>query len=393
MSSPLVDHSPDLVRLIEDEYDIEIRGADLLVHHVPFVTAAGTVSYGILVSELSTNGESTIRPGDHKIWLVGGVPHDHQGGKLSLVINEEAHDCGHELIASCQMSGKLKDEYPPDYYIKVSTYVNSLEMYSKAADPSATHKNYPIRETSTEESVFRYHDAATSRAGISAVTAKLRQGRLAIVGLGGTGAYILDLVAKTPVEEIHLFDGDELYAHNAFRSPGAASIEQLRGSPKKVDYLAQQYDVIRRAIIPHPIMINAENVDQLREMSFVFLAIDSGPAKRLVIEKLREWEIPFIDCGMNVRRQENSLRGMLRATAADHGHYDHLASRVSFDDVNDDEYDSNIQTGDLNMMNAAMAVIKWKKLWGYYVDTKRELGSTYTVARNQMTNGELDEAI
>ena len=34
-----------------------------------------------------------------------------------------------------------------------------------------------------------------------------------------------------------------------------------------------------------------------------------------------------------------------------------------------------------------------EELWGYYVDTKRELGSTYTVARNQMTNGELDEAI
>ena len=65
--------------------------------------------------------------------------------------------------------------------------------------------------------------------------------RVAIVGLGGTGSYVLDFVAKTPVQEIHLFDGDEFLTHNAFRAPGAASLEALRRKPKKVDYLAAIY--------------------------------------------------------------------------------------------------------------------------------------------------------
>lgn len=389
MSSPLVDRSDDLRKLVEEGYDIEVRSENLVVHHVPYVTAQGTVAYGILVSELTTNGERTVQPGRHETWLVGGVPYDHQGNVVSIVIDQQQHDFGPGLVASCRMSGKKNDQMPPNYYVKISNYVHILGSYARAIDKDATHTDYPVREDATEESVFRYHDAATSRAGISAVTAKLKRGKIAIVGLGGTGAYILDLVAKTPVEEIHLFDGDELYAHNAFRAPGAASIEELRESPKKVDYLFKKYDPIRRHIFPHATMIGRENIAQLREMSFVFLAIDSGPEKQLITDSLTAWDVPFADCGLNVRRQENSLRGMLRVTAAEHDHYSHVENRLSFADVNDDEYDLNIQTADLNMMNAAMAVIKWKKLCGYYVDSKREYNSTYTVARNQMTSGEV----
>ena len=43
------------------------------------------------------------------------------------------------------------------------------------------------------------------------------------------------------------------------------------------------------------------------------------------------------------------------------------------------------------MLNAALAVIKWKKLFGYYVDTKQELNTTYTIARNQLLSGEVLE--
>ncbi len=38
-----------------------------------------------------------------------------------------------------------------------------------------------------------------------------------------------------------------------------------------------------------------------------------------------------------------------------------------------------------------MAVVKWKKLCGYYEDTKHEYHSTLTVARNQMVNSDVAE--
>ena len=221
----LVDRSDDLTRLIEEEYDIEIRDANLLVHHVPYLNSAGAVEYGILVSELSTNGERTIAPGRHEVWVVGSIPHDHQGGEISIIADRDSLDYGNGLVACCRLSGKPGGRMPVDYHEKISNYVKILGAYARAVDPDATHANFPVRESSEAESVFRYHDAATSRSGLSAVTGKLKLNKVAIVGLGGTGSYILDQVAKTPVAEIHLFDDDTLYAHNAFRTPGAAALD------------------------------------------------------------------------------------------------------------------------------------------------------------------------
>jgi hypothetical protein len=387
----LVARSPDLTQLVSEGYDVEIRDENLVVHHVPYVTEAGSVEYCILVSELTTNGESTITPGRHEVFVVGGIPYDHQGNKVSFIADEDRHDYGGGLVASCRLSAKRHGQMPKDYYDKIQHYVTLLGRHARASDPTATHENYPARESSASESVFRYHDAATSRTGLSAVTAKLRAGRVAIVGLGGTGAYILDLVAKTPVDEIHLYDDDRFWAHNAFRAPGAASLDEIKPGQAKVDYFFSKYDSMRRSIVPHCVKITDENINDLREMSFVFLAMDAGPTKRIIIDHLKEWSSPFIDCGIGVQRNDNSLRGVVRTTTGLPGHYDHIDRRISFRDITEDEYDWNLQTADLNMLNAVLAVIKWKKHVGYYVDIKREMNSTYTVASNLLVSGEVIE--
>src|SRR5687768_13896491 len=89
------------------------------------------------------------------------------------------------------------------------------------------------RDEREEESVFNYAETASDRVGIGALTELFKAERVAIIGLGGTGSYILDFVAKTPVREIRLFDGDEFLQHNAFRAPGAPTIDELRAVPKK----------------------------------------------------------------------------------------------------------------------------------------------------------------
>ena len=50
------------------------------------------------------------------------------------------------------------------------------------------------------------------------------------------------------------------------------------------------------------------------------------------------------------------------------------------------EYDRNVQTAELNALNATLAVIKWKKLCGFYIDLEKEHHSTYTIDGNEMTN-------
>ena len=58
--------------------------------------------------------------------------------------------------------------------------------------------------------------------------------------------------------------------------------------------------------------------------------------------------------------------------------------RVSFSDGDDDEYKTNIQIADLNMLNATLAVIRWKKHYGFYQDLEREHHTTYTTNVNML---------
>ena len=238
-----------------------------------------------------------------------------------------------------------------------------------------------------EETVFKYIDTASTRAEIGSVTAKLATVRkVAIVGLGGTGSYVLDFVAKTPVGEIHLFDGDEFLQHNAFRSPGAPSLEELVTKPKKAVYFKGIYDKMRNGIFVHETYIGPENVDELRDMNFVFICLE-GPAKKLIVEKLEEFGIAFIDVGMGVYLSEGSLGGILRTTTSTPTQRDHVRTRISFsDDTDRNEYNVNIQIADLNALNAALAVIKWKKLMGFYQDLDFEHHCTYTIGGNMLRN-------
>jgi hypothetical protein len=239
------------------------------------------------------------------------------------------------------------------------------------------------------ESVFHYIDSASSRAGITAVTAKLSAQRIAIVGLGGTGSYVLDLVAKTPALQVHLYDGDLFLQHNAFRSPSAASLDELDAQPTKVAYLSALYSKMRRGIVPHEVFVDETNVVKLVQYDFVFLCMDSGPAKRLIIQTLQAAQRPFIDTGIGVELLPAKLQlwGICRVTTSTAAQHDHVAQRVSCAANEDDDlYVRNIQLAELNALCAVLAVTKWKKLCGFYADDDREHDSTYTTNTNLLTS-------
>jgi hypothetical protein len=391
MSRQLVGRSPDLKRLQDEGYDIEVRSNQLLVR-VPYATASRTVAYGTLVSELTLSGDRTTAPGTHVVSFIGAteddVPHDNHGNMLNDLINQRGRiDLGDSLIASCTFSHKPNPTYP-DYYEKMSTYTDMLVAYAQAIDPTVTAKTFPPIPTADDESVFRYLDSATSRARIGAVTNTIRLRKVVIVGVGGTGAYILDAVAKTPVEQIHLYDGDTLLTHNAFRAPGAATLDELRAAPQKADYYQAKYDAMHRGVIPHPDHVTPANIDELSDADFVFIAIDAGRDKRFIIEKLQGFGVPFVDVGMGIYQVGDALGGIIRTTGSAPGHTDHIwdHDRISFADIDEDEYGQNIQIAELNMLNAALAVIWWKKLFGFYTDFEHEFSSMYTIDGNHLLN-------
>lgn len=391
MSRQLISRSPDLQRLRDEGYDLDIPSDHLLVR-VPYVTADRTVAYGTLASTLTTSGDRTATPDTHVVYFIGATvedyPCDSQGRRLDqLIIQHGPIALGGELVASCMFSRKPDPTYP-DYYAKMSTYADMLLGHAQAIDPTVTAKTFPPIPTDETESVFRYFDSATSRARIGAVTDKLRLGKVVIIGVGGTGSYILDCVAKTPVGEIHLYDRDTMLTHNAFRAPGAATLEELTAAPRKVDYLQAKYDAMHRHVIAHAVHVDESNIDELRDADFVFLSIDGSPGKKFIIEQLQVFGIPFVDTGMGVYQTGDALGGLVRTTASAPGHTDPIWAdgRISFAEADADVYEQNIQIVELNMLNAALAVIRWKKLVGFYTDLEHEFSNIYTIDGNHLLN-------
>lgn len=387
MSQRLISRSADLCRLQQEGYEVQVSASGhLVLGHVPYVTETREVRCGRLFSGLEMAGDVTVAPTDHVAYFDGVTPCDHDGRPLERIIHSYSPQVfGPDLEAQLSFSSKPSQGYA-DYFEKMTTYIRLLAGPAQALDPGATAQTFPVVESGDEPSVFRYLDTASGRAGISELTARLQGVRLAIVGLGGTGSYLLDLVAKTPVHEIHLFDGDDFLQHNAFRAPGAASVEQLRERRKKTDHMVRVYDAMRIGVVSHPYRVDETNVTELDGMDFVFLAVDDGPAKRVLVQRLEAAERPFIDVGMGVWHGEGGLGGTLRVTTSTPDYRD-SRRRMSFGAADEpDQYDTNIQIADLNALNATLAVIRWKKLCGFYADLEREHCSMYEIDGNNIIN-------
>jgi molybdopterin/thiamine biosynthesis adenylyltransferase len=389
MSQQLINRSQDLKRLRDEGFDVEVRSNYLLLKHIPYVTAKKEIKYGILVSEFTLAGDITAPPSTHVVQFAGEYPCNKDGSEMNKIRHQsERKDLGPELVVHHSFSSKPSGGYK-DYYDKMATYAAIISAAAQAINPGVTARTFPAIAAESDESVFNYIDTASSRAEIMIVTKKLEIGAVGIVGLGGTGSYVLDLVAKTPTKAIHLFDGDRFSQHNAFRSPGAPSIEELRTEPKKVTYFKMIYSKMHRNIIAHDDYLSASNVDQLQGLDFVFLCLDSGETKKMIVEKLEALGIPFVDVGMGVELGENGLSGILRVTTSTVQKRNHVwdKKRISFvGDGKGNDYSRNIQIADLNALNAALAVIKWKKIFGFYVDLEKEHFSAYTIDGNAVVN-------
>ena len=166
------------------------------------------------------------------------------------------------------------------------------------------------------ESVFKYPDTNSSRAKIEYLNRKFENQKIAIIGMGGTGSYILDQIAKTPVKEIHIFDGDIFQLHNAFRSPGAVSSEKLEVDKglKKVDYYYEIYSNMHNGIKPHNNYVTTKNLNELQEFSYVFISVDKNEDRHRITQGLLAMGVTFIDVGLGVNKIEDSLIGAIRVT-------------------------------------------------------------------------------
>ncbi|TPE41532.1 ThiF family adenylyltransferase [Pontibacter mangrovi] len=387
MSQQLINHSPDLKRLRDEGYEVEVLGGYLLIHQVPYLNDIGEVKRGTLVSDLVLINNTTVdKPKDHVIHFIGENPCNVGGTVISAIQYVSTTRALREgITVNYSFSNKPQGGYP-NYYEKFKRYAEVISAPAKYLHPDLTEKTFKVIPSRNEESVFKYIDTNSSRANIDIINSKFKGQKVAIIGIGGTGAYVLDLVAKTPVQEVHIFDGDHFLQHNSFRSPGAASVEDLDEKWMKAKYFADIYSKMHNGITPHPYYVDGSNYHELDQMDYVFLCVDKNRVRKGIMDYLLHKGIPFIDVGLGVNVVDDKLIGTTRVTAGTPSKNDHLKDRVSEVDDENNEYSTNIQIADLNSLNASLAVIKWKKMCGFYQDLIEEHHSAYSINVSKIFN-------
>jgi hypothetical protein len=109
--------------------------------------------------------------------------------------------------------------------------------------------------------------------------------------------------------------------------------------------------------------------------------------KRALVEALERFDLSFIDVSLDVLKMGDALGGTVQVTTSTPAQRDHFRKRVSFATPTDEDiYSANIQVADLNALNAVLAVIKWKKLRGFYLDLRQEHFAAYGIDANMLAS-------
>lgn len=382
MSQELINHSEDLKRLQNEGYEIEVNNGYGILSHIPYLKQNGEIDYGTLVSSIIFEGDKAKYNSDHVIYFSGDQPCNLDGTEITAIKHAESNSVFAGINVKHSFSNKPEGNYK-DYYEKFVNYANIISFPAIAKDNSVTAKTFK-KIITEEKSVFQYVDTNSSRAGIDNCNKKISNKKIAIIGLGGTGSYILDLVSKTIVKEIHIIDGDIFCQHNAFRSPGAASKEVFPKTISKVSYFKEKYQNMHKNIIEHDVFIREENIDILKDMDFVFICIDSGPARKIITDYLVSKEIPFIDTGMGLQNKNDTINGQIRITIFDKNNYNRIPVYLDFEEDGDDVYNTNIQIAECNALNAAIAVLEWKKYFKIYENANSKCQNVYSLEMGEM---------
>jgi molybdopterin/thiamine biosynthesis adenylyltransferase len=388
MSTSPFDRDPSTRRLLDEDYCLSFEGNHLIVERVPYATAAEAVAYGRLALPVVFSGDIVQDgSGDHRIWFIGEQPCDQHGRPIPGP-SPENHAITPELSANFMISSKPKNAgVYANTYDKINSYVRILSHPAKALDPTVKATPGAGWTEVPDDLPFVYPDTGTARAGLAEMNAKFRGHRIGIIGLGGTGSFILDQVSKTWVDAIELFDGDVFDNHNAYRAPGAADIEDLKLRPNKAEHFARVYSHMHTGITAHPAFITADNLELLSNCTFVFMAAADADDKTAILAWLHERGIPAIEVGMGIRGESGRLSGLLAVVNHFPGMSDGAISTAT---GKPDEYDRNIQTADLNCLNAMLAVINWKKYLTYYAELKSVDETVYRIFTGTIRNGNGD---
>ena len=397
MSNSLINRNEDLSALVSVGYCVKIRGMYLVVENIPYVTENGKIKTAALVTSLDVSGveskENTVPPQNHTVWWTGGTPYTANGESMEsyLVCKkwETGRDIGEQIVVYQQWSrkplegGKMRKYW--NYREKMETYIQEVGDHADAKLPGcleAAKRGWtPDVKSNTR---FHYMDTNSYRSGTKGIEKRIEEEFVAVIGVGGSGSYLVDILAKTNIKELHLYDDDFMEVHNAFRVAGAARVAELSGSKFKVDWHNDRYTVVRKeGLYVHKMKITKESIEALSACTTVFIAVDDLKVRRMIQRALSKMGILHLSVGIGIEiegEQFDQIGGNVKVEVdyqnKYHSHNDNTEPLAVDDerdvDEREDIYGSNIQTAELNMLGAALAITEWKARRGIYRNERDE---------------------
>lgn len=373
MFQKLVSHNDDISRLVKKGFAVAFDSNHMVIRDIPYLDAHKRLQVGAIVTKLEFVDQMRVTQQNHQIFFAGGSPHNIDGTPIrnlgdsstQLTLSEACSD----VIVQRAFSNKPKIAQKfADFYEKIESYVSIISGPAIELFGTNPYTFNAVKEVVESGSVFKVHDTLTSLAGITDLSAKFKDDIIALIGLGGTGAYVLDFLVRTPVREIRTFDFDPFHIHNAFRSPGR--LDESEFGKSKAEIYHSRYDNFRTGLGYKPKLIDESCGEDLEGVTFAFVCVDKGSSRAGIFDLLISKGIPFIDVGMGLHRKMGAISGQLRATyfSTEHGQSLRDKGLVPLSDGPDDIYKTNIQISELNALNACLAVIKFKQLRGFHFE-------------------------
>lgn len=372
MFQKLVSHNNDIRRLVEKGYAVAFDSNCMMLRDIPYLNGQKELQIGAIVTKLEFVDKERVTQDNHQIFFSGSTPHNIDGKPIpnlgdspaTLVLSEACCD----VVVQRSFSNKPKPNGKfGDFFEKIESYVTIISGPAIELHKVTPYTFRAVKEV-VSDSVFKFHDTLTSRAEITDLSAKFKNDVIAVIGLGGTGAYVLDFLVKTPVREIRAFDQDVFHVHNAFRSPGR--LEESELGKKKAEVYHWRYDNFRTGLFVTPKFLDHSCTEDLDGVTFAFVCVDKGSSRTGIFDLLTSRGIPFIDVGMGLDRKRGSLNGQLRTTYYSSEYAQKVRDKglAPLTDSPDDIYKTNIQISELNALNACLAVIRYKQLRGFYFE-------------------------
>ena len=148
---------------------------------------------------------------------------------------------------------------------------------------------------------------------------------------------------------------------------------ELNGQKTKLAWHVERYRNVRtEGLHPHDVRLTTENLVFLHNCSTVFIAVDKLPVRRMIQKACSEMGVLHLSVGIGLEvegENNDQIGGMVKVECDFNDVSREREDTKAFYDVDDEEdnvYRSNIQTAEVNMLGAALAITEWKARKGIY---------------------------